>query len=355
MKKRWSIPIIVFSILLPFSYATVDIFPESNGAFSNVMSEGISLQSNPRIVELAMLGAHDAFSSDINLFSKLDPAEDDGALVANPVLRTFFGGLFVRLARTQTQGTARLLERGVRYFDVRVSYDEGRWVTKHGLISNTLETYVIPLIQFLNDHPGECIIFDMQHVYLGDQTWESLFDHLESIQVEHRSLFDFVHVRSDIDAIATMTYEDVTAGRTDGGAILLARTSPSTSDFRHYDRSDGAHTIRSVWHETSNLDRLMERIEAEHQTLRSMVPLDYFVVNQAQRTGVFASDEAMSTLFGWSLLSMAAVGNAALLQQENFNAWFETMPILMVDFSTSGHQNFNVLANEAIIAYNLTL
>lgn len=355
MKKRWSISILLVSLLIPFSYGTFEIFPESSGAFSSVMSESISIQSNPRLVEIAMLGAHDAFSSEIHLFSKVDPAEEDGALVANPLLRVFFGGLFVRLARTQTQGTEMLLQRGVRYFDVRLSYDEGQWVTKHGLISHPLERDLIPLVQFLKTHPGECILFDMQHVYLANQTWGDLFDYIEGVKVEGVSLLDFVHVRSNITSIGSVTYEDATDSRTSGGAILLAGTEEETSLYRHYDRRVEANTIRSVWHETSNLDRLLERIQAEHETLQAMLPLNSLVVNQAQRTGVLSSEEWMTTLFGWSLLSMAAVGNAKLLKHENVSDWFETMPILMVDFSTSGYQNFNVLANEAIIAYNLTL
>jgi hypothetical protein len=52
---------------------------------------------------------------------------------------------------------------------------------------------------------------------------------------------------------------------------------------------------------------------------------------------------------------MAKESNARLMQEETWMDWFETMPILMVDFATSNHQGFNDLVNEAMIEYNLTL
>jgi hypothetical protein len=353
MKKIPWITLSLVLLLVNFLYGTIELTNESNGDFTHVIQEGIAFDNNPLIKDVALLGAHDAFSHDIHLLSALDPAESPDALVSQTPLRFLIGGLFVRYARAQTVGTETLLNRGVRYFDVRVSYHQEKWVTKHGLISNDMSRYLLPMITFLNDHPGEFVILDFQHVYLGTQTYEDLFEAIAMIQVNGLSLFDFVHYSTTFP-IHALTYDDVTDQKSKAGVVFLFNTPEEVSNFRHYSRLSSEENIRSTWHDTAHLPTLMTRIEDEHAFISALPERHFLSVNQAQRTSNFSSG-LWDTLVGWSLIAMASEGNAQLLHQESFTDWFTSMPILMVDFATTNHGGFNVLVNEAIIAYNLTL
>ncbi len=354
MKTNTILKLLLMASMIHFMYGNIELIEESQGQFLHVVQEGIANNQNPLIQDIALLGAHDAFSHDIQLFSPVDPGESPDALVSQTPLRFFMGGVFVRYAKAQTVGTQKLLERGVRYFDVRVSFHESEWVTKHGLISNQLHHYLLPIISFLNDHPGEFVILDFQHVYLANQTYSDLITSIDSMTVDNQSLFDFIHYSTQTP-IHALTYDDVTQGKTQGGVVLLLNTSEEESDYRHYSRKAIDGNIRSTWHNTANLNTLISRIHDEHEAIKALPERTFLSVNQAQRTSDFSLSGIADTLIGWSLITMAKVGNIRLLQEENWMDWLSTMPIFMVDFATSNHDGFNVLVNEAIIAYNLTL
>lgn len=347
------INLVISFILVNFMYGNIELIEESQGEFSRVIREGIAYDQNPLIKDIAMLGAHDAFSHDIHLFSSLDPAESSSSLVSQTPLRWLLGGVFVRYSKAQTVGTASMLSRGVRYFDIRVSYHNDSWMTKHGLISNHLSHYLLPFIDFLSTNPGEFVILDFQHVYLGSQSYADLIQAIISMKIDQQSIFDFVHYSSSTP-IHQLTYDEVTYQKTKGGVVILFNTSPELSQFKHYSRLPNEGLIRSTWHDTANLHTLIESIHEEHRRIQALRERPFLSVNQAQRTSNFSLKGISDTLFGWSLLSMAKEGNARLLE-EDWISWLETMPILMVDFATTNHRGFNVLVNEGLIAYNLTL
>jgi hypothetical protein len=354
MKKSSIFKLVLLVFMVHFMYGNIELIEESQGQFSRVVQEGINYNQNPMIQDIALLGAHDAFSHDIQLLSPLDPGESPDALVSQTPLRFLIGGVFVRYAKAQTVGTQQLLERGVRYFDVRVSFHDDQWVTKHGLISNPLHQYLLPMVSFLNEHPGEFVILDFQHVYLANQTYSDLIASIELMKVNNQSLFDFIHYSTQTP-IHELTYDDVTQGKTQGGVLLLLNTPEEESHYHHYSRIAMDGNIRSNWHNTANLNTLMSRIQEEHLAIQALPERTFLSVNQAQRTSDFSLSGITDTLLGWSLITMAKESNARLMQEETWMDWFETMPILMVDFATSNHQGFNVLVNEAMIEYNLTL
>jgi len=363
IRRRIIRPIIILLLIIApivmfakgtFSFA----FGASSDDYSEVLRDGVTSGST-RIVDIAMLGAHDAFSHMITADSAIDPGEAADSIVRNETLGKFADGVFVRLSKAQKSGAEDLLKAGVRYFDVRLSYHLDEWYTKHALISDKLAAYLDEIIPFLSANPGEFIIFDMQHVYLGDSTWDALFAFLGTYEVGGANLLDFIHYDPTASQLRDLTYDIVTDSGTKAGLVILAKTASSVSLPYHYNRGNGDTAIiniRSLWHNTSNTTTLLEGIRDEVQYLTDTVIYeDILRVNQAQKTGALSSSEIWDTVFGWSLLDMANNSNDKLVHEADFAAWLVKMPIFMVDFADSPNGDFNKTANDAFIAYNQSL
>ncbi len=341
-----------------FSFAG---YTEDGDDYSGIISLGVG-DDNPRVVDIAMLGAHDAFSSRITKNSPIDPAEPEDSILRNKAAGFFADGLFARLAKSQRGDATDMLENGVRYLDVRLSYIEDTWFTKHALVSDELSYYLSDVIAFLDDHSGEFIVFDMQHVYLGDATFDDLFTYLDTFEVNGKSLLDFVRFDPTTVALGDLRYEDVTAGGTESGVVILAKTENTATLHYHYERGDGDSegstviSIRSLWHNTSDSKKMLSGIREEYENLsESDTYDDVFRVNQAQKTGVISGPDLLDTIVGWSLVDMASYFNSRLVKQADFVDWFSAMPILMVDYAISNRGYFNTAANLAIIGYNQAL
>ncbi len=364
IRKRIIRPLIVLALIIAplilFAKGGFSLtFSSSKEDYSNVIEDGVT-NGDASIVDIAMLGAHDAFSHHITTTSQVDPGEPEGSLLRNATLGKIVDGVFVRLSRAQKGGAATLLKAGVRYFDVRLSYVDGVWWTKHGLLSDHLSTYLDELIPFLANHPAEFIIFDMQHVYFPDgTTYDDLFDYLGSYQVSGKSLLDFVHHDPLTEQLRDLTYDIVTNNQTSAGVVILAKTPSSVTLPYHYNRGNGdtaVINIRSLWHNTADTTTLLEGITSEHEYLNTTVIYqDILRVNQAQKTGVLSGSDLWDTIFGWSLLDLANSSNMALIEHADFEAWLVTMPIVMVDYANSTKGDFNNVVNEAFITYNQTL
>ncbi len=335
---------LILICVLPFSSVTNQ---QANSNYKNVMSENIT--TNPKVVDIAMLGAHDAFSGEINFDSDVDPAET--GILANPIVSTVLRGFIVRATLTQKTNAQGLYESGVRYVDVRISYYNDAWYTKHSLISGLLSTYLIESVQFLNNHPGEFIIFDLQHVYLADQTYADLFNYIDSIQVGGLSLLDYAD--STID-LADLTYNDITKNKSKGGAIILAKTDNATYANKYYAYDS---SIRSFWHDKISDEAMVVGIKQEYEKLFDNADLDRdkLRVNQAQKTAQISMNGITDTIKGWSLIDLAKHFNPKLVNHEDFSKWLEVMPIFMVDYATSPHEDFNRLVNQKINEFNSKL
>lgn len=315
--------------------------------FRTVM--GDSIRGNPRVVDIAMLGAHDAFSSGITKKSAADPQET--GLVSNRFLGLIGKGMFVRFSKTQKSSAFDLAVRGVRYFDVRITCEEGEWYTTHALLSEPLEIPLVQLLQFLGETEKEVVIFDMQHIYTGGKSLEELFGYIGSVKVEGKSLFDYVRYDPDAIPLGELRYETVTDGGS--GVVILAKTEQYEGCF-HYEYKT---SMRSIWHDKITEEEMLAGIGQEYELLSAHPDLDRdkFRVNQAQMTGSFTPAGLAATIRGWSLLSLAENFNPVLLEQPEFEQWFSALPILMVDYSDSMKMDFNDRVIEAVSEYNRSL
>lgn len=343
-----SIILLLIAVLL-FVGKSNFTFVKGNSAdkeYVNVMGAS-ELAQTTRVVDIAMLGAHDAFSDKITTKSKMNPAETEDSFIGNKTFLTFADGIVSRLSRAQVSGADTLLKKGVRYFDVRIAYAYNEYYTTHVFLSDKLETYLKDVIAFLQANPSEFVIFDIQHAYLGDKNFEDLFNYIDSVKVNGRSLLSFVNYDPINIGLGALTYGDVTASG--GGAVILAKTEQTETMRYHYVYKD---SIRSYWHEKNVKSELIKGIESEYANLTENASeyKDMLRVNQAQLTGTFGGDTIFNTIFGWSLIDMANGMNKELIKHENFKNWFKAMPIIMVDYADC--PSSNAIMNDAVIEYN---
>jgi hypothetical protein len=221
-------------------------------------------------------------------------------------------------------------------------------------LSGPLEDYLKAVVDFLNVNPGEFVIFDIQHVRLGDKAFSDLFSYMEAVQSGGYSLTDFVVYDPHSTPLNGLTCGDITQNGAAAGLVILAKTETYEA-CKHYNYED---SIRSVWHNKIRSGEILAGIEGEYTALKNDLSLDRdkFRVNQAQTTPAFNSfGNALRSIFGWSLLGQAAKHNALFAANADFSDWLSVLPIFMVDFADSGNGDFNKTAIEKINAFNRSL
>lgn len=306
-----------------------------------------NISGSARLIDMHMLGAHDAFTAGLNSDSPIDAAGvklgDSGSVWA----QYFWGDGITEMSRAQSSDVEDLLNSGVRYFDVRLSryISGGEFYTTHGRISDqfTGEGGIARKIAaWAANHPGEIIVLDFQTLFdiqssTGGATadsWKSLMSKLESDGIEA-----YVHTRNG--SISSITYDDLTEGGTRPAIVLFGQVTGSTADSRFINRNDSSGYVRSLWTEQSSYDGLYQKLGEEITNLKSNSNYYFykFRVMQAQTTGS-------------NLIEDANANNIKILTDENFDEWSNLLPIFMVDNATSDTENFNALAVEKLALKN---
>ena len=292
--------------------------------YSNWMSE--TLDNNERAINVTMLGAHDAFSTDINIFSKVD------TLSASDMMKGTTGilikGFSVRQSVTQTASPEELLKNGIRYFDVRLSYDSDKWMTTHNYLSNDFTNLVPEIISFLDDNPGEFLILDFQHIHGIDYSNDNDYD-LFVAMLEETGLYDYSYL-SSIKALMAVTYGDLTNNGTESKVIIIDKFEQSNKETFHYESS-----IRSNWANSDNFDDVISFLKDEQMSILLSSQTENFIVMQAVTTMDMSSTGILNSFRTWSLIERAEQFNTYLLEYEDFDSLVATMPIIMVDYANA--------------------
>lgn len=358
MKKKIWLLILFVLVLFFLTLLMPDTFvakKKINKSYNNVLKDSIT-NMDAKITDIALLGAHDAFSSKINMKSKPNVVENK--LFGNKIVNSIGKGLVVRLSKSQTVGAYELFYAGVRYFDIRITMYDKEYYTTHGYLSDKLENYLKDLVECFAKVNGEYVVLDFQHYYLDDKSnysidiseYNKLLDFIGGIKnTLGYSLLDYVRYDTTIDPLSSLTYGKVTNNGASNGVIIISKVNGSNLIYSSNDN------IRSNWHETNSKDVLLEGIKSENDSLKEN-PTNKLVVNQAQLTGFIADKTLVRSLFNWSLINQAKSSNKLMINdKEAFMDWLEQMPIFMVDNATSNKGKFNKTANEYIIEFNKKL
>ena len=155
---------------------------------SSWMSLANSVTRDQPITTLAIPGSHDSFAYWFDLDRSWGP--DSGefssvlSIASKMVGPTNLRQLLMRWSMTQTLDATGQLNYGVRFFDVRTSYDTVTDTFRiiHMLWSVGVEQEMLKIDEFLDNHPGEVVILDFNHFYqMTPQLHRRFIDSLLSI------------------------------------------------------------------------------------------------------------------------------------------------------------------------------
>ena len=353
--------ILFLTLLMPFSFCN----KKTNINFEYVMRGSITNQ-DAKVVDIKMLGAHDAFTEGIKMNSK--PNEIEGGIVTNKAVNLLAKGLVVRMTKTQNVSADAMLKAGVRYFDVRATKIDDKYYATHGYIGKEIIEYVKEIVDFLGSHDGEFIIFDLQHFYTQSGSnydleladYQSFLEYMNTYKNDkNKSFLDYVHYDTSIDNLSDLTYKKVIGE--DAGIIILAKCGNNKFIYKRDNDANRVEdrtysSIRSYWHNDNRTKKMLSSMEEEYNFIKTHDYQNILRVNQAQKTGFFTDLKILRSLFSWSLLDMASFFNQKMISNKDaFMKYLDAMPIYMADYVTSNRGNFNKLANEYIMEANKNL
>lgn len=331
---------VVIALVLTLNIPIIILHHNDNDVdYSNWMSE--TLSNEQRIVDVAMLGAHDSFSNEINIFSTLDPYETNG------IMQGFTGvlikGFIVKQSITQISDAEELLKSGVRYFDIRLTYDAETWYTKHNYLSGDFEPIANQITSFLANNPGEFLVLDFQHISGLDYT--SLDDYqIFFAMLQSYGLLDYAQTVNDL---STLTYGDLTVEGSLSRVIIVSKFDDSTTQILNYDL-----TIRSNWANSDDFEYILEYVQADANQVEEDSTYDQFRVMQAVATMQMNGPGILKAITSWSLISRANDFNNYLLGYEGFEDLLVYLPIVMVDYADTNKKEFNENIMQIIIDFN---
>lgn len=352
--------LVVLALLVTINFPIASFsHPTSENSYESWMSE--TLLNDQLVINIAMLGAHDAFTSDMTVSSPVDELSADS--IQTGAVGLLIKGFSYKQSKTQVSDVNELLNAGVRYFDIRLTYDldSDTWWTVHTYFSTPFEDVLTDINAFLEDHPGEFLILDIQHVFSVDPLSSA------SPLLQLHNLFDDAGVLDyaypdDIKPLDEITYGDVTNNGTQAGVIILSKYNEPDPSFFLYQSS-----IRSAWANTNGFESLVTFLDHEATLIQShealtgnqvsdnLVAIDSlegFRVMQGVLTMQMSGGGIIEALLKWSLLERAKEVNSSLIEQTEFSDWLAAMPIVMVDNADCNKGGFLDNIMEIIIDFN---
>ncbi|MBI9008963.1 MAG: hypothetical protein JEZ05_02940 [Tenericutes bacterium] len=307
--------------------------------YSNWMAE--NLENEKLVVDIAMLGAHDAFTSEINILSKLDPYESNG--IMQGMTGVLVKGFITKQSVTQISDANTLLKSGVRYLDIRLSYYEDKWLTKHNYLSGDFEPVATQITSFLEENSGEFLILDFQHVDGID--YSSLDDYyIFKNMLEDYGLLDYSYIVNDL---STLTYGELTNNASESRVIIISKFEDSSIEILNYEES-----IRSNWADSDSFDYVIDFIQEEANDIESTGIHNQFRVMQAVTTMQMNGSGILNAILSWSLINRAKNFNTYLIAYDQFEALLDELPIIMVDYSDMNSKEFNDNIMQIIMDFN---
>ncbi|MFA8298986.1 MAG: hypothetical protein ACEPOV_02370 [Hyphomicrobiales bacterium] len=163
---------------------------------SNWMDQIYKNHPNTKLTAIAIPGTHDALTyqiSESNPYS-LQPVNEWTEEVKTAVGKK---GIFL-FSQNQSRTMAEQLSGGIRYFDFRIQeYNNEVW-SFHHLVSNPLMPVIEEMSRFVENHPKEILIIDLQKVIMDDDTYNHLIKSFVDKFGRHIAKSDEIGVNSSL-------------------------------------------------------------------------------------------------------------------------------------------------------------
>lgn len=134
-------------------------------------------KKNEPLSKISIPGTHDSFTYSLNRNSPVGPDEPRWVRRISQVFGCLSKWIIYRWAKCQKSDCLQQLQMGIRYFDFRLAKFRGKGKNKnkhdssvsfriiHALFGEEIENILSDINSFLNQHPGEVVILDFQHLY----------------------------------------------------------------------------------------------------------------------------------------------------------------------------------------------
>ncbi|KAL7717776.1 Phosphatidylinositol-specific phospholipase C X domain-containing protein [Entamoeba marina] len=196
---------------------------------------------NLSIRQVTLPGSHDCFSYDINSHSKPVAPFNIVPKSLSSVMRGW--------SITQKLGITEQLQEGIRYFDMRIIQYNKVIYTVHGLLCKPLLSLLTEIFVFLQSHPSEVVIVDINHCYDMNEK-----DHLQNFY-NIISLFGDMLVPANEKNLSCPLQELVDLGQ----RVFIYYERPSNISLPTCIWSQ--NSIASYWPNKTNVNGIIERIE----------------------------------------------------------------------------------------------
>ncbi len=312
--------------------------------YSHWMRE--TLSGPERLVDIAMLGAHDALTAEMQRSSKVDAAS-----VAAPFQLGICKSLGYRQSKTQLASVSELLAGGVRYFDLRVTRDAdtGEFYTVHNYYGAPLAQCLAAFTAFLAQHPGEVLILDFQHCYDATAA-DGLLTGAHGEELDALVAQSGLLAYAQTPRLADATYGEVTASGSRAACLILRKNVGDSAVFLDY-----AASIYSPWSNTDSAGVVFDDLDARAADVEAgAVSRDVFRVQQAVLTMQASPSGICKAIASWSLLRRAQGFNARLADRQQ-ETWLRALPIVMTDHTLSTRGGAHARLMEQILAYDRAL
>lgn len=363
--------LVAFFTVMLNSEATGVGFGTTDGNYAKVLSDILGItDANPRYVDIAVLGSHDAVTDKLSSDAPLDYHDRQNKLFVT--FEKAIRGFAYRFGKTQTVGVYEQLMQGSRFLHIKCTYFEGEWYCSHAHLCGRLGDHLTEALRYLTseDAKGEIVGFLFQTMYMGHGiTLDDLTAYIDGVKVNGKSIFDFTHIDcADIyddgcggTRIGELRYNDLTANGTEPGTVIFVRRERGL--FLPEWDGNGVLTGKCfdmdtaadhAWHSSIGKKRLLLKVHANGMRIAGDPDKkDKLRMNQSQASlAVHGIGEVFSTIFGWSLLNFARKYNIALIESEHFDEWLTHMPVFQADFVNSDYMDFNARVNELIKKHN---
>ena len=230
--------------------------------------------------------------------------------------------------------TLQLLNSGVRYLDIRLTYNNGEWTTKHNFTSSSFDSIASDIVEYLNEHDGEFLILDFPHINGLD------YDSVEDYQIfldmlEETGLFAFNYT-NDLKELGEITYFDITNNKTSSSVIIVDKFRSESKETYLYET-----TIRSNWANNDSFSGTVQFLKQESELINESSEFDNsFKVMQAVTTMQKSLPGVLNSLTTYSLIERASDFNNYLIMHDDFEEIFNELPIIMVDYSNTNEDGF---------------
>lgn len=208
---------------------------------------------------IVLPGTHDSLTYDLNTSTLCSTDPDASAFAKAPK----FG---IAFAKAQYLTMKEQLERGIRYFDIRLCYQSGDSYPSHSLVSNhPFSKDLVQLEEYLKTNPHEIIILDLQHIYGYNE--ERLKDLLDNIRTRFNGKLISYEKYKPTSLAGDVWHLDNLVESSPNLIVILPNTElvNKISKEPEYSFVWPRSTIHSPWPNVQDIDSLQKKSSANLQ------------------------------------------------------------------------------------------